>query len=851
MKDDGFSEKRKVLLVDGHGLAFRAFYALPEMTAPDGTPTNAVLGFVNMLLRVAEECRPDGAGIFFDPKGPTERDAVFAAYKEGRRPTPDAFKRQLPIIMKITEALGFPVFVKEGSEADDLIASTARNASGEGMDVVILSADKDLFQLLGDGVTMLRPLGGVKQTKRYDVASFTEEYGFPPERMADYLALCGDAVDNIPGVPGIGDKTARLLLKEFGSLDGIYGSLDAMPEKRRALLSRGRDFAYLSHRLVLPTDVEAIATSLLELRGMDEEALVSICTRLGLKKLMERLGLAASFLSDGSRDVSGAEPGVVSTEDAPSKLERASLEALLREDLLVLSENPDVLLAPDGRWAPLSESDFDGLSSWTRQNRLVLADYRRWCERVGALRSHPANVWDVELAHYFLHPDAPGHSMERGLFGGELLAAEILAQWREYRRSEFVEDMDRIMREIDAPLTPALLDLQERGLHVDRDALERLDEALRTRLVEIEKRIFSAAGGEINLNSPKQLGELLFDKLHLPVIKRTKTGYSTDVSVLEELARLPEPLGEIPAMMLEYRECSKMSSGFVHPFLKYAAESADGRVHSTFLHSVTGTGRLASRDPNVQNLPVFGSWAEAFRGAIGTGDPSRVFVGADYSQIELRVLAHLSGEERLLDAFSKGLDIHLETASWVFGLDPGQITPEQRRFAKTVNFGLLYGMGAHGLALRMGIGRVRAAEMVERYFSVLPRVKSYLEESAREAKKRGYTRSVPGRIRPLAEVTTAQGRGGDSMGRVSVNTPIQSTAADIAKIALLRLGEELRRWGDKTFPVLQVHDSLICEVPEKSADEVESLLVRTMESVKCIDVPLRAEPKRGRSLAEV
>jgi DNA polymerase-1 len=407
------------------------------------------------------------------------------------------------------------------------------------------------------------------------------------------------------------------------------------------------------------------------------------------------------------------------------------------------------------------------------------------------------------------------------------------------------------MKMIDAPLVPVLSKLSDTGLKADVEALAALDAELTSRITKIETEIYTAADGPVNLNSPKQVGELLFVRLRLPALKKTKTGYSTDASVLEELSRLPEPLCEMPRKMLEYRECSKMSTGFVQPFIKHARASADGKIHSTFLHTATGTARLASRDPNVQNMPVFGEWAGKFRKTIVPGGEGLMFIAADYSQIELRVLAHLSGEEKLAEAFINGRDIHLETASWVFGLEPEEITPEQRRFAKTVNFGLIYGMGAHGLASRMGIPRHHAAEIVERYFAALPKVKNYLERSAKEARTTGCTRSIFGRIRPLAEVSTTEGRGGASMDRVAVNTPIQSAAADITKIAMIRLHDILEKEHPGTRLVLQVHDSLICETPSDGADGMERLLIDTMEGVRYIDVPLKADSKRGMSLAEV
>lgn len=836
---------KKLLLVDGHGLAFRGFYALPEMRAADGTPTNAVLGFVNMLLKAMDEWTPDGIGLFFDPKGPTARNEMYDAYKEGRKPTPEEFKAQMPLILELSTLLGYPVFVRDGVEADDLIASTATAAAAEGIDALILSADKDLLQLLRGNIRMARPTKGISEFKLYDEKSFTEEYGFTPKAMADYLALVGDAVDNIPGVAGIGDKTARALLATHGSLDDIYRNLDALPKGQKLKLENGREAAYKSYALIVPQDVEAIGSDRLIKSPTQKAEASALCARLGLKKIISRLSLDTADAPNNNSASPKKKPVPV----------QAEAEAVFGEKWLTLSGTPDLVMTDEGQWTALSGA-LPAFRKWIESDGvcLVLADYRKWCAGYDFLAANAAKVFDVELAHYFYHPDAKTHAISSSADDGAEpteAACELLSLYREYTETDQADAMARVMREIDAPLTPVLLDLQRAGLYVDADALKSLEADLQAHIQKVERSIFETAGGVINLNSPKQVGELLFEQLHLPVVKKTKTGYSTDVGVLEELARLPDPLGEIPTKMLDFRECAKMSSGFVQPFLKHLAEASDGRIHSTFLHAVTGTARLASRDPNVQNLPVFGEWAARFRQTIVPADASRIFVAADYSQIELRVLAHLSGEKRLLAAFKNGRDIHLETASWVFDIEPQEITPEQRRFAKTVNFGLIYGMGAHGLAQRMGIPRHQAANLVDRYFSVLPRVKSYLEKSAKEARARGYTVSIFGRIRPLAEVATIDGRGGNPIDRVAVNTPIQSTAADIAKIALIRFHEMLQRRYPHSKLVLQVHDSLICETPQEYADEIERVLIETMETVAAIDVPLKAEPKRGRSLADV
>jgi DNA polymerase-1 len=860
---DDVSKIDNLLLIDGHGLAFRGFFALPEMNAPDGTPTNAVLGFMNMLLKAVDKWSPDGIGLFFDPKGPTARDAMYEAYKEGRRPTPEEFKVQMPLILELVEMLGYPVFIEEGVEADDLIAATAMAAAREGADVLVLSADKDLLQILRPGLRLARPTKGISEFNLYDEESFTREYGFHPTAMADYLALVGDSVDNIPGVPGIGDKTARQLLAKYGALNAIYGLLESLPDAQRKKLESGKESAYMSYELIVPQAVSAVSRELLRMRQPDVGAALEMCERLGLKRLISRLKLQGEqYQSTAVRPVAesaattsaqGADP----CELLPPPVLSQAREVFL-EKTLILGGDPDIVMTAEGKWADLDEGAIELLREWLSARegkKLILAGYGLWCDNIPILADSPGLVRDVELAHYFFHPDAKDHSFESITGGnpaaGRAKAARTLALWNKLSAGS-AGDMERVMAEIDTPLVPVLRDLERRGFYVDLPSLWELEEELAEHISATEREIWDVAGGEINLNSPKQVGELLFEKLRLPAVKRTKTGFSTDVGVLEELSRLPEPLCEIPSMMLDFRECSKMSSGFVQPFMKYAESSPDGRIHSKFLHTVTGTARLASRDPNAQNMPVFGEWAVKFRSAIRPGPgEGRVFVAADYSQIELRVLAHLSGEERLLDAFANGRDVHLETASWVFDMAPEDITPEQRRFAKTVNFGLIYGMGAHGLAGRMGITRPQAAGLIKRYFSVLPRVKGYLERSAREAKAQGFTKSVFGRIRPLSEVSTVEGRGGNSMDRVAVNTPIQSAAADIAKIALIRFHRVISRDHPEVFLVLQVHDSLICEAPKEKADEIEALLVRTMEDVKYIDVPLVAEPKRGNSLADV
>jgi len=856
--------KKEILLVDGHGLAFRGFYALPDtLAANDGTPTNAVLGFANMLLKGLDKWKVDGLGLFFDPKGPTRRNELFKEYKEGRKPTPEGFKAQLPLIIELSRAMGFPVFIKEGLEADDYIVSTARRAAEEGYSIKILSADKDLLQIINSDITVIRPTKGVSDFRLYDEVFFRNEFGFAPASMADYLALVGDSVDNIPGVPGIGEKTAKVLIAEFGTLEQVYDNLDSMPRGRRTKLEENMDLAYNSRSLILPIESEAVPPEMLIMQKPDNAALNEICSKLGLLKLIKRFGLIRTdaFENSGQNDGPIAEaviPEVITEPAAYIKLE----EILKDAELAAAPDDGQASMAVyiagrQGRMAKLRLSDAEDLNAWKKwceKGILTLFGYRGMLVDGKFDIPGSGRIRDVETAHYLLHPDRGGKAIEKTLGykipGGEKLAGILFGLWDAFYAQMKEYGLLKLMYEIDMPLCPVLARLQRKGIFADADRLESLESELVKKISITESEITDMAGEKINLNSPKQVGQLLFEHLKLPPIKKTQTGYSTDMSVLEELSRLPAPLCDVPMKIIDYREQSKILSGFVQPFL-FLASKGDGRIHSTFDHLSTGTGRLASRDPNVQNMPVFGEWGVKFRDCFLPSGDGRIFVAADYSQIELRVLAHLSGEERLINAFKEERDVHMETASWVFGLPPEDITPEQRRFAKVVNFGLLYGMSAHGLSQRLGVSRQMAASMVERYFSVLPKVRKYLESSLRQAKEAGYTRSIFGRIRPLKEVATVEGRGNNPIDRVAVNTPIQSAASDIAKIALVKFDKVISEEFTEAYTVLQIHDSIVCECRTEDMQKIEKRLVEVMESVNVLSVPVKAEPKHGTSLSYV
>lgn len=848
-------EGNVVLLVDGHGLAYRAFYALPELSTKEGIPTNAVLGFANMLVKIMEDVSPRFVGVVFDAAAPTFRHEAFKEYKEGRRPTPELFKEQLPYIKKLADYLGLKVVVQEGVEADDVIAATALEASKLGYKVIILTADKDIFQILGEGIKVIRPNKGVSTFKEYDERVFIEEYGFPPTSFPDYLALVGDKVDNIPGVRGIGDKTARALLKEYKTLEGIYESIDEIKPSISEKLKEQKEQVFMSRDLVRLRLSNPLKIEDIEVRKPKPE-LFELLHGLEMRKLAERLSKSMNVKSEEMKSKDRSSESVFTV---------TPIEQLVKNDVVGIYWEGDgtypqkfqiknVTMCSDAGevWSGSGE-DFCSVVKVLREDAtgktLVLWGYKELCCALDTARNLRDHVWDVKIASYLLHPDRPPTIVDKRL-SNEENASRLLAFYKEGKDSIESLGLQEVFHRIELPLSPVLADMEKKGIKVEVPQLVKLEAELTRRLQEINEEIEAVAGCPVNLNSPKQMSWLLFEHMKYPPIKKTKTGYSTDSEVLEALASMSILDRRVPALVLEYRELTKMLSGFVQPLIK-SVDDSTGCVHTTLEQTSTGTGRLSSRDPNLQNLPMYGKWAETFRKSLVPHFDDGVFIAGDYSQIELRVLAHLSKEEKLIEAFEKGRDIHSETARWIFGENSGVPSEEQRRLAKMVNFGLLYGMGEYGLAKRLGISRKEAGELIKRYFDSFPNVKGYLEDSAARAKSEGTTRTLFGRIRPLNEVGTIGERGGNALERVAINTPIQGTAADIAKLAMIRVDEALRNYSKDAFLVLQVHDSLVCECSERIASEVEGILRESMEKVVNLDVPLKVEIKSGRTFAEI
>lgn len=750
-----------------------------------------------MLFKVQDELMPDVNIIAFDAGGKTFRHELLSTYKADRKSLDSDelrdLKTQLPILQDLLRLIGCNVIVRKGVEADDVAASFARLAQSEGHEVILLSSDKDLFQLLGSGIKMLRPVKhGISGAEFYDVNSFVKEYGFRPESMADYLAIAGDKTDNLDGVPGIGEKGAKKLLAEYGTIENIFASLDKLPKAARSKLEAfgleqtiwTRDNITRLKEDIFAGDKEFLSQCINfkpDIKQAEE-----LAARLGLSRVLKRLG----------SDIEVERPVQVS-----SKFVLPDADTLTLDYKSDLKNNPDMFKS-SGR------------------------------------------IWDLKTAYYLLHPDRTAkdfpdiaHSIRTSEHPDKALcefAGRLQAQIIEH------EGLINVMNDIDLPLIPVLNKIEAHGVRINHSKFLLIQDNLESRILEIEASINQATGIRINFNSPQQVSWLLFERLGFtPEDKAGRRGFhSTDAAVLERLAKLQGSV--IPSQLLEHRELTKMLTSFVIPFQK--AADLDGIIRTTFEPAMTGTGRLSSRDPNLQNIPAFGHWAEEIKSGLVPVNPENVFISADYSQIELRVLAYLSGEAKLIEAFADNRDIHTQTASWVFGVLPEFVTPELRRAAKMINFGLLYGMSSFGLAERLNISRPEAKEIMNKYFEAVPSVKSFINDIVHEAKSRGCTRTLAGRIRPVNEISAR----GQALDRAVINSPIQGTAADIARKAMINF---MNTGRGELF--LQVHDSLVCECSPSEANEISEILCSVMKESGGENLHLETAAKTGRTLANV
>jgi DNA polymerase I len=866
-------------LLDGHSLAYRAFFALPpDLATQSGQMTNSVYGFTRMLLKLVSEHHPDGIAIAWDVGRDTFRLAEYSDYKANRSSAPDQFRSQLPLIREVMDALGYSQLQAEGYEADDVIATVAGRAIEQGWDVLVVTGDRDSFQLVGDHLKVLYTRRGISDTVLADAGYVEDRYGIRPDQYLDYAALRGDTSDNLPGVPGVGEKTASRLIAEYGDLEGIYQHLDDHSPRLRANLEEHRDQVFLNQRLMRLVDDLDLSVSPTELvrAPWDRRVAKDLFESLEFHSIFNELDALWSDQPTEAETLQ-VEVTVVTDPGEVADLSRSSPLVLVPvwegDELAGLAVPADraARYVPAAAVGPLLEAIGDA----SRQRVVHDAkDLVRHLVERGLAVDGP--LFDTALAAYVVQPAtrtyelgelslrylglqlSPTGQDESGTGAQGMLdfsegpdiddagrRAVVTARLAEELRAELEErgELD-LYAEIEAPLVAVLARMEAAGIGVDRAYLEELGESLRDQLATLERGIHQAAGEPFNVNSTKELRHVLYTTLGLPPLKKTSTGVpSTDASVLAKLADA-HPMVEV---LLRYRELEKLRSTYVDGYLPLIGP--DGRIHTRFNQMAATTGRLSSDRPNLQNIPIRSETGRTIRRAFVAREGWR-FLVADYSQIELRVLAHMSGDPGLVEAFESDSDIHTATAARVFGLTPENVMPEMRRRAKVINFGLLYGMEAFGLADRLEISRDEARAHIDAYFAQFPDVRDFMRGTVTEARNRGYTTTLFGRRRYLPELQSDNFRVRQMGERMALNAPVQGTAADIIKKAMIELDRRLVDEGMMTTLLLQIHDELVVETPIDEEDRAGELMVEVMEGVTKLRVPLRADLAVGATLAD-
>jgi len=866
---------RRLFLLDGHSLSYRAFFALPpSLATTSGQVTNAVYGFTSMLIKLLAEERPDLIAVAFDVGKPTVRLDKYAEYKAGRPETPDEFRQQLGLIVEVLETLRIPVIGIAGHEADDAIATLALRALEHGIEVVIVTADRDFFQLVRPGLTVMFNVKGISDIRRYDVGAVTERFGLPPEKYLDYVALKGDASDNIPGVPGVGEKTASKLVQDFGSVEELLTRTDELKGKLRESISAAGDQLALNKELAeLNTDVDVDLEPEDAVMGeWDLEAVRRLFTSLEFRTLFERLeevGRSAKPAVEVAeldlRKVDVAEAVDLVAAEGPKAI-RLDLED---------REVRGVAVSMGGGQAAFADvQDLEAFAAVLGEDTVP-----KWIHDAKDLetavvaegRSLEGVRTDTMLAAYLLDPAAP--SFELQPLSEQYLGTDMLGSVAEEAEGQLFGDawrrtaaeaatvallapvlderidkagLRRLLDEVELPLSSVLARMQANGVALDVAYLEEMADGVRDTMATLQVRIYELAGEEFNLNSPPQLRAILYDKLQLSPGKKTPKGQlSTDASVLEKL----RDMHPIVDAILSWRELDKLNSTYLDALPKQV-DPRDGRVHTTFNQTGAATGRLSSTNPNLQNIPVRGELGRQIRRAFVPGSKGDVLLVADYSQIELRVLAHLADDEGLKAAFESGADIHTATSARVFGLPEDQVDPATRSRAKMINYGLAYGMNAFGLASRLEITPDEAQEFIDSYFAAFPQIRDYLDRQVARAAAEGFTETLLGRRRYIPELQAANPRVRDMGRRMALNAPIQGSAADVFKLGMIGVDAALRGSDLECRMLLTVHDELVFEVSKPRVEDAAELVKREMEAAYELDVPLRADIGWGANWAE-
>lgn len=861
----------KIVLIDGHSILNRAFYGLPDLTNAEGLHTNAIYGFLTIMFKLLEEEKPEYLTVAFDVHAPIFRHKMYAEYKGTRKPMADELRQQVPVIKEVLHAMGVKTIECAGLEADDLIGTLSNRCENEGMEVTVISGDRDLLQLATEHVKIRIPKTkqGKTEIEDYYAKDVEERYQVTPKEFIDLKALMGDTADNIPGVPSIGEKTATKIITQYHSIEEAHEHVDELkPPRASKALSEHWDLAVLSKELAT-INVKAdfpYELSEAKLGNLYTEEAYIFFQKLEFKNLLSRFDVSApaNKVEDGFKIItskSEAEKVFVQAEEA------STIGAVIFKDL----ENVLPLFADQAGLGGIGlcfskeesycikvEKDITG--EWLLKK---LADVAEKAETYAMFHlkesmeqvtiRNQANCFDVSVAAYLLNPLKNNYTWEDvarehlGLMIDEKIDQDMKACYESYVNYASVEvlrqklrdtKMDTLFRDIEMPLVFTLFDMEQNGIRVEADALKQYGDQLAGKIAELEKEIYEEAGETFNINSPKQLGVVLFENMKLPGGRKTKTGYSTAADVLEKLA----PEHPVVAKILEYRQYTKLKSTYADGLANYIQD--DGRIHGKFNQTITATGRISSTEPNLQNIPVRMELGRLIRKVFIPEEGYR-FVDADYSQIELRVLAHCSGDEHLIQAYKEQSDIHRITASQVFHIPFDEVTPQQRRNAKAVNFGIVYGISSFGLSQDLSITRKEAAKYIDDYFATYPGIKTFLDHAVTHAKEEGYVVTLFGRRRPVPELSSSNFMQRSFGERVAMNSPIQGAAADIIKIAMIRVNQRLKDQKMKSRLVLQVHDELLIEAYEPELDEVQNILKEEMEHAAELKVPLEIDMHTG------
>ena len=887
----------KIVLIDGHSILNRAFFGLPDLTNSQGLHTNAIYGFLNIMFKILEEEKPNYLAVAFDVKAPTFRHNMFDGYKGTRKPMADELRQQVPVLKDMLTKMGVPIVELPGFEADDLLGTISVMGEAQGMEVSIVSGDRDLLQLATEHVQIRIPKTKKTGTEieNYYAKDVVERYLVTPKEFIDVKALMGDASDNIPGVPGIGEKTASALIEKYKSIEEVHAHAEEVKPPRA-----GKNIVEYWEQAVMSKELATIITDapvtddpvsftfekarLESIEALYTEEAYLLCKELEFKNLLSRFTIEAPknnaeeyfasirnpkevdriFKELKGKDVAFA---IVPSENAGENIEADGQISLFTiaetnsfEAIALCYGEEDIYYISTGREIKSSEliqkmkeAEVNSWIAMDLKSQLTLLEYGLKTDFVNQWDAYLADrsrYFDVTIGAYLLNPlkgEYPHDDIAKDYLGLMVPTEKELkddackkACYQAYIAWKAMpvlaeqlkeQGMDKLFYEVEMPLVFVLYDMEREGICMDAVALQEYGTKLEGSIIELEKKIHEAAGENFNINSPKQLGVILFEKLGLPNGKKTKTGYSTSADVLEKLA------GEYPIVsdILEYRQLSKLKSTYVDGLQNYV--EADGKIHTSFNQTITATGRLSSTEPNLQNIPIRIELGRLIR-KVFHPMPGNVFVDSDYSQIELRILAHMSGDEKLIEAYNSGQDIHSTTASQVFHVPFEEVTPLLRRNAKAVNFGIVYGISAFGLSQDLNISRKEAQEYIDRYFETYPKIKEFIDNTVADAKESGKTTTIYGRIRPIPELSSSNFMQRQFGERVAMNAPIQGTAADIIKIAMIRVHDRLIKEGYQSRLILQVHDELLIETKEAEKDAVIALLEEEMHQVAQLSVPL-------------